>query len=138
VGITGLSVAFCFFTGAIEVLGLLPQEIPGLSQTESFWGSMDNFDINKAGFVIVGMFIITWAVALLIWRYSHIEEKRSARLQGVSPGAQAEAVELMMAGEEAPDENRGHTALAAAGPAHRSKAARTLVPLVRARSRIRA
>ena len=30
--ITGLSVAICFFIGGIEVLGLLPQEIKGLSQ----------------------------------------------------------------------------------------------------------
>ena len=42
---------------------------------------MYNFDINKAGFVIVGMFIITWTAALLIWRYGHIEEKWTARLQ---------------------------------------------------------
>jgi len=105
--ITGLSVAICFFIGAIEVLGLLPQEIHGLSQTEGFWGFMYNFDINKAGFVIVGMFILTWAAALLIWRYAHIEERWTARLQGVSPRAQAEAVELMMVGEEEPDENPG-------------------------------
>ena len=105
--ITGLSVAICFFIGAIEVLGLLPQEIHGLSQTEGFWGFMYNFDINKAGLVIVGMFILTWAAALLIWRYAHIEERWTARLQGVSPRAQAEAVELMMVGEEEPDENPG-------------------------------
>jgi high-affinity nickel-transport protein len=42
---------------------------------------MYNFDINKAGFVIVGMFIFTWAAAMIIWRYGHIEEKWSARLQ---------------------------------------------------------
>ena len=41
---------------------------------------MANFDINKAGFVIVGMFVLTWAGALLIWKYGHIEEKWSARL----------------------------------------------------------
>jgi len=27
---------------------------------------MGNFDINKAGFVIVAMFVLTWAVALSI------------------------------------------------------------------------
>ena len=79
--ITGLSVAICFFIGGVETLGLFPQEIGGLSQTSGFWGFMYNFDINKAGFVIVGMFIVTWAAAMLIWRYGHIEEKWSARLQ---------------------------------------------------------
>jgi high-affinity nickel-transport protein len=81
IAITGLSVAICFFIGGIETLGLLPQEIHSLSQTSGFWGFVYNFDINKAGFVIVGMFIITWTAALLIWRYGHIEEKWTARLQ---------------------------------------------------------
>jgi nickel/cobalt transporter (NiCoT) family protein len=79
--ITGLSVAICFFIGGVETLGLVPQEIHGLSQTSGFWGFMYNFDINKAGFVIVGMFIFTWAAAMVIWRYGHIEQKWSARLQ---------------------------------------------------------
>jgi nickel/cobalt transporter (NiCoT) family protein len=79
--ITGLSVGICFFIGAIETLGLIPQEIHGLSQTHGFWGFMYKFNINTAGFVIVGMFIVTWAVAMLIWRYGHIEEKWMARLQ---------------------------------------------------------
>ncbi len=90
--ITGLSVAICFFIGGIETLGLLPQEIPGLSQKNGFWGFVYNFDINKAGFVIVGMFVVTWAAALLIWRYGHVEEKWSARLQGA--GAQGSLEEV--------------------------------------------
>ncbi len=82
--ITGLSVAICFFIGTIEVLGLLPME---LHIHGSFWDFMANFNINSAGFVIVGMFVLTWTGALLIWKYGHIEEKWSARLkvaEGVS------------------------------------------------------
>jgi high-affinity nickel-transport protein len=77
--ITGLSVAICFFIGTIEVLGLLPMEIGGLHG--GFWNFMAAFDINKAGFVIVGMFIVTWSGALLFWKYGHVEEKWTARLQ---------------------------------------------------------
>ena len=47
---------------------------------------MGNFDINKAGFVIVGIFIVTWIAALAIWRFGHIEEKWDAR-QAVTDGA---------------------------------------------------
>jgi high-affinity nickel-transport protein len=47
----------------------------------SFWSFMANFNINVAGFVIVGMFVATWAVALAIWKYAHVEEKWSARLR---------------------------------------------------------
>jgi nickel/cobalt transporter (NiCoT) family protein len=83
--ITGLSVAICFFIGGIEALSLLPQEIGGLSQTSGFWGFMYNFNINTAGFVIVGMFIVTWLAALLIWRFGRIEERWTARLQPGTP-----------------------------------------------------
>jgi len=83
--ITGLSVAICFFIGGIEALSLIPLEYHGVSQTNGFWGFMYNFNINSAGFVIVGMFIVTWAVAIAIWRWGHIEEKWSARLHDPSP-----------------------------------------------------
>jgi high-affinity nickel-transport protein len=76
--ITGLSVSICFFIGTIEVLGLLPTEIGGLHG--AFWHFMAVFDINKAGFVIVGMFIVTWTLALAFWRFGRVEEKWSARL----------------------------------------------------------
>ena len=104
--ITGLSVAICFFIGGIEVLGLLPSEIHSMPQ-DGFWGFMENFDINKAGFVIVGMFIVTWAAAILVWRYGHIEEKWSARLQSVSPAAQDEAEELIMTRTDEEERTRG-------------------------------
>jgi len=104
--ITGLSVAICFFIGAIEVLGLLPSEIHSMPQG-GFWGFMENFDINKAGFVIVGLFIVTWATAMLVWRYGHIEEKWTARLQSVSLVAQGEAEELIMTRTDAEERTRG-------------------------------
>ncbi|MGA2013459.1 MAG: HoxN/HupN/NixA family nickel/cobalt transporter [Solirubrobacteraceae bacterium] len=77
--ITGLSVSICFFIGTIEVLGVLPTQIGGLHG--GFWNFMANFDINKAGFVIVGMFVLCWVGALAFWKFGHVEEKWSARLQ---------------------------------------------------------
>jgi len=77
--ITGLSVSICFFIGTIEVLGLLPTEINGLHG--GFWNYMEAFDINKAGFVIVGMFIVCWASALAFWKFGHVEEKWRGRLK---------------------------------------------------------
>jgi high-affinity nickel-transport protein len=78
--ITGLSVSICFFIGTIEVLSLLPTEIGGLHG--GFWRYMEVFDINKAGFVIVGMFVVCWVGALSFWRFANVEEKWSARLRG--------------------------------------------------------
>ena len=83
--ITGLSVAICFFIGGVEVVGLIPREINGLSQSHGFWGFMASFDINTAGFVIVGMFVLTWLAALVVWRHGQIEEKWTAGLQPGTP-----------------------------------------------------
>ena len=81
--ITGLSVSICFFIGTIEVLGILPMEIGGLHS--GVWNYMAGFDINKAGFVIVGMFIVTWGGALAFWKFGHVEEKWSAKLKHPPP-----------------------------------------------------
>jgi high-affinity nickel-transport protein len=77
--ITGLSVAVAFVIGTIEVVGLLSTEF---HLHGGFWDTMANFDINRAGFVIVAMFVVTWIVALAIWRFGHIESRwdRSADL----------------------------------------------------------
>ena len=50
-------------------------------------GRLSNGDLiplDRAGYVIVGLFIVAWVGALAIWRYGHIEEKWS-RSAG-SPG----------------------------------------------------
>jgi len=59
---------------------------------------MANFNINAAGFIIVGMFILTWAGAMAIWRYGHVEERWSANLRGVGvePIVEAARVEESM------------------------------------------
>jgi high-affinity nickel-transport protein len=89
--ITGLSVAICFFIGTIEVLGLAPQE---LHIHDGFFDFMANFNINVAGFVIVGMFVVTFSLAFLVFRFGHIEAKWEAGLR-TSPAG-------LPVGEEAP------------------------------------
>jgi high-affinity nickel-transport protein len=76
--ITGLSIGICFFIGTIEVLGLLPNE---LHLKGAFWRLMANFNLNAAGYIIVGMFVVTFLGAMAFWRYGHIEEKWSSRLK---------------------------------------------------------
>ncbi len=75
--ITGLSVFVAFFIGTIEILGLLGQEA---HLSGGFWGFMAGFNINKAGFVIVGVFVVTWLAALGIWRFGQIESKWDAAM----------------------------------------------------------
>jgi high-affinity nickel-transport protein len=85
--ITSLSVAICFFVGTIEVLGLLPKE---LHLSGPFWDWMSGFNLNAAGYVIVGLFVVTWVVALAVWHFGHIEDRWTADLRG-HEGFEAEA-----------------------------------------------
>jgi high-affinity nickel-transport protein len=75
--ITGLSVFVAFFIGTIEILGLIGQEA---NLNSPFWHLFQRFNINTAGFVIVGMFVLTWVVALGYWHLGHVEEKWNARM----------------------------------------------------------
>jgi high-affinity nickel-transport protein len=43
---------------------------------------MGDFNINKAGFVVVGVFVVTWAVALAVWHFGKIEQKWEAAPDG--------------------------------------------------------
>ena len=64
------------FVGTVEILGLIGQEY-GLAG--GFWSFMGNFDINTAGFVIVGVFVVTWIVALAVWHFGKIEQRWDTR-----------------------------------------------------------
>jgi len=76
--ITGLSVFVAFFIGTIEILGLIGQEE---NLGGSFWKFFQSFNLNTAGFFIVGVFVVTWVVALSIWRFGRIEAKWDASAQ---------------------------------------------------------
>lgn len=70
--ITGLSVFVALFIGTIEIVGLVAQET---NLSGGFWTFLEGFNINRAGFIIVGIFVVTWVVALLVWHFGNIESK---------------------------------------------------------------
>jgi nickel/cobalt transporter (NiCoT) family protein len=76
--ITGLSVAIALIIGTIELLGLAATK---LSLKGAFWGWVSQININTLGYVIVALFVATWALALLIWRFARIEERWGAQLR---------------------------------------------------------
>jgi len=73
--ITGLSVFVAVFIGTIEILGLIGSEY---NLSGGFWSFMGGFNINTAGFFIVGVFVVTWIVALAVWHFGRIEQKWEA------------------------------------------------------------
>ncbi|MGH3959198.1 HoxN/HupN/NixA family nickel/cobalt transporter [Mycobacterium sp.] len=78
--ITGLSVAVALLIGSVELLGLLADEF---GWSGAFWDWVGGINLNAIGFVIVGLFVLTWAVALAVWRFGRIEEKWSMQAERV-------------------------------------------------------
>ena len=72
--ITGLSVVVAFVIGTIEVLSVLRTEF---SLSGGVWDYAARFNINSAGFFIVGLFVATWVIALAVWRFGRIEARWS-------------------------------------------------------------
>ncbi|MFD8298866.1 HoxN/HupN/NixA family nickel/cobalt transporter [Streptomyces bauhiniae] len=83
--ITGLSVAVALIIGTVELLGLIAEKagLHGL-----FWDWVAGLDLNVIGYVIVGLFFATWAVALLVWKVGRIEEKWTADLAAPATAAE--------------------------------------------------
>ncbi|MFF9035885.1 HoxN/HupN/NixA family nickel/cobalt transporter [Streptomyces sp. NPDC014892] len=73
--ITGLSVAVALVIGTVELLGLVAEKA---RLHGAFWDDVSGLDLNTVGYVVVGLFFATWAVALLVWRFARIEEKWTA------------------------------------------------------------
>jgi hypothetical protein len=94
--ITGLSVFVAMFIGAVEVLGLLGQDG---HLTGPGWSWLASFDLNQAGFVIAGVFVLTWVVALAIWRFGKIEQRWDRAAGSLAPAeSPAPAGTLVQAG----------------------------------------
>jgi high-affinity nickel-transport protein len=70
--ITGLSVAVALIIGGIELLGLLAEKA---DLTGWFWDFIAGIDLNHVGYAIVLLFVLTWVVALAVWRFGRIEER---------------------------------------------------------------
>ncbi|UWE10144.1 HoxN/HupN/NixA family nickel/cobalt transporter [Actinacidiphila bryophytorum] len=76
--ITGLSVAVALIIGTVELLGLVGEKA---DLHGAFWDWVGGLDLNIVGYVIVGLFFATWAVAFAVWKFGNIEEKWTAGLR---------------------------------------------------------
>jgi high-affinity nickel-transport protein len=73
--VTGLSVAAAFLVGTIEIVGLLSTE---LHLRGGLFGALAHVDVNRAGFAIVGLFVVVWVAALVVWRMAGVESRLDA------------------------------------------------------------
>jgi nickel/cobalt transporter (NiCoT) family protein len=79
--ITGLSVVVALLIGSIELLSVLAEK---LSLRGGVWDLLANLDLNVIGYVIVGLFVLTWTIAVAVWRFGRIEQKWGTSLQQTS------------------------------------------------------
>ena len=75
--ITAISVAVALIIGTIELVGVLADE---LHITSGPLATVASIPLDYAGYAIVALFVLTWVVALSVWRWGRIEERWSASL----------------------------------------------------------
>lgn len=75
--VTALSVAVALIIGSIELAGLLADKT-GI--TSGPLAAVADIDLEYVGYGIVGLFVVTWALSVTIWKVGRIDERWSAHL----------------------------------------------------------
>jgi high-affinity nickel-transport protein len=75
--ITSLSVAVALIIGTIELIGVLVDQANIKSGPLV---AIADIPLDYAGYGIVALFVVTWLVALAVWKFGRIEEKWTAAL----------------------------------------------------------
>jgi high-affinity nickel-transport protein len=97
IAITGLSVFVALYIGTLELMQVLTTQ---LHLRGGLWNYAASFNINSAGFVIVGIFVGIWAIALLYWRYGKVEQRweraaiRAQQARGERPDLHSAGITL--------------------------------------------
>ncbi len=79
-------IAVAFFIGTIEPVTVLHDKL-GLNDALTGW--ISGLDLDNAGFIIVGQFVVVWAAALAYWRPAGVEKRWAARAGRAEPAEQA-------------------------------------------------
>jgi len=75
--VTSLSVAVALAIGSIELLQVMATK---LNLNSGFFGWLRNLDFGNIGYGIVGLFVLTWAVSVIVWKKRRIEERWTSNL----------------------------------------------------------
>jgi high-affinity nickel-transport protein len=70
--ITGLSVAAAAFIGVLEISQVVAGQ---LNLNGRYWSVATGLDLNRAGYVIVALFVLVWAIAVAVWHFGRIEQR---------------------------------------------------------------
>jgi high-affinity nickel-transport protein len=76
--ITATSIVVAFMVGGLETLNLIGDQL-GLTDGGGFWGAIgainDNF--GTLGYLLVGVFVVAWALSALVYRLKGLDEARA-------------------------------------------------------------
>jgi high-affinity nickel-transport protein len=76
--ITTLSIVVAWIIGGFELLSLL---VDRLKLTGGVWDLITGVgDFSISGYLVVGLFVLTWAVSVCIWKFGKIEQRWAPRL----------------------------------------------------------
>jgi len=69
--ITLVSVLIAIFVGGIEVMSIVAE---GLGLTGGIWDVVGPLDFELVGFAIIAIFVVSWAVSTLIYRWKRYDD----------------------------------------------------------------
>jgi high-affinity nickel-transport protein len=75
---TGLSIFVAFVIGTIELVSVISSKA-GFDHVQPF-AYISGIDLNRIGYFIVGVFLLTWLGSVAIWKYRRIEQRYSGLL----------------------------------------------------------
>jgi len=76
--VTSLSVAVALIIGMIELLHAVAAKF---SLQGGFWSFLDNLNFGNVGYVVVGLFVVTWAISVILWKARHVEDRWGTLLE---------------------------------------------------------
>ncbi|GAA2565662.1 HoxN/HupN/NixA family nickel/cobalt transporter [Pseudonocardia hydrocarbonoxydans] len=82
--VTILSVVVALVIGVVVLIGLLAERT-GVGTGPLAW--VGSLDLEYVGFAIVGLFVVTWLIALAVWRWARVEERWSPPVAASHPDA---------------------------------------------------
>jgi high-affinity nickel-transport protein len=77
---TGLSIFVAFVIGTIELVSVISRK-GGFADVQPFT-YIANIDLNRIGYFIVAVFLVTWLGSVAVWKYARIEQRYSNALAG--------------------------------------------------------
>ena len=70
--ITGLSVLVALLIGTVELLQVTTR---ALALHGGFWSFAASLDLGRVGYAVTGLFVLTWAVAAVLWKTRRFGER---------------------------------------------------------------